>query len=152
MRKIVKRGYITGENHSAAGVRTILELYSKNAGFAGKDVLELGPGHTWGVAAEMYKEGARLVTIIDIENYIPAEILQAHPYISYIIYDGDVMPLEDLSADLVVSYTVFEHLRSPDTTVAETFRVLREGGMAVHWIDLGDHLQFWPGGGSGHVV
>lgn len=144
VRRIAKRWHITGVNQSAAGVRTIFELYSKYAGFSGKDILELGPGHTWGVAAEMYKEGARSVTIIDIENYISAEILQAHPYINYIIYDGQVMPLEDKSADLVVSYTVFEHLRNPDTTVAETFRVLREGGMAVHWIDLGDHLHFGP--------
>lgn len=140
--RFAKHRHITGVNQSPDGVKIIFDVYKKYAAFEGKDVLELGPGHTWGVAAEMKKAGARSVTIIDIENYIEAETLKEHPYINYIIYDGNEMPLDDKSADLIVSYTVYEHLRNPGTTVSETFRILRDNGMAVHWIDLGDHLHY----------
>jgi hypothetical protein len=37
-------------------------------------------------------------------------------------------------------------------TVSETFRILRNGGVAVHLIDLGDHLYYGPKGNPDKVL
>lgn len=55
------------------------------------------------------------------------------------------------SVDLVYTYHVFEHV--PEEAIAaihrETLRILKPGGMAIHWIDLQDH---WAYSGSGQGI
>lgn len=41
------------------------------------------------------------------------------------------LPFEDASFDVVVAGELFEHLRFPETVVAEAHRVLRPGGVLV---------------------
>jgi 2-polyprenyl-6-hydroxyphenyl methylase/3-demethylubiquinone-9 3-methyltransferase len=42
------------------------------------------------------------------------------------------LPFEDAEADLVVSSSVLEHLADTEAFVAESFRVLKPGGYAIH--------------------
>jgi SAM-dependent methyltransferase len=58
-------------------------------------------------------------------------------------YAGDRMPLPDGCIDLAVSKSVLEHvpLRVVAPLTSEVRRVLRPGGVTVHWIDLRDHLH-----------
>ncbi len=142
IKEIAKKRHVTGFNQSEEGIRTIFETYRRYTGFEGKNVIELGPGHTWGPAKKMKEAGAASVSIIDIERYIPDTVLGENPWLNYIMYPGGTMPLAAEQFDLVLSYTVYEHLRQPETTIRETFRILKKGGLAVHLIDLGDHLHF----------
>lgn len=106
-------------------------------GFVDRDVLELGSGRTAGLLKRMIAAGARSGTGIDphlaVTEGEPARFLR---------YDGRHIPLPSGSIDLVVSKSVLEHVRPRDVEplVANTFRVLRPGGGAVHIIDLRDHM------------
>jgi SAM-dependent methyltransferase len=50
------------------------------------------------------------------------------------------LPFADNSFDTIWSHTVYEHLRYPELTVSEVYRVLKKGGIIIHHIDLRDHL------------
>ncbi len=106
-------------------------------GVVDRDVLELGSGRTAGLLKRMIESGARSGTGIDPEPSVvdgePARFLR---------FDGRNIPLASSSIDLVVSKSVLEHVRPRDVEplVADTFRVLRPGGGAVHIIDLRDHM------------
>jgi SAM-dependent methyltransferase len=56
-------------------------------------------------------------------------------------FDGLTLPIDGHSVDLVLSKSVLEHVAPGDVTplLSETRRVLRDGGGAVHIIDLRDH-------------
>lgn len=142
IKTMAKKRHVTGFNQSEAGIKTIFDTYAAYTDFAGKDIIELGPGHTWGPAKKMKEAGAASVSIIDIEKYVPDTVLQENPWLNYIIYPGGEMPLPEGAFDLVVSFTVYEHLRHPETTIRETFRILKKGGLAIHLIDLGDHMHY----------
>lgn len=139
---IAKKKHITGVNQDEVGIQAIFDLYHEYVDFVGKDVVELGPGHTYGVAKKIVDAGAASMTIIDIDRYIPDEDLKQYPEIQYIVYPGQKMPLPSNHFDVVLSYTVYEHLRQPEVTVRETFRILKKGGLAIHLIDLGDHMHY----------
>jgi SAM-dependent methyltransferase len=51
--------------------------------------------------------------------------------------------IPDNSVDWVFSHAVLEHvwLETIDTTLAQTFRALKPGGVATHCIDLDDHFE-----------
>ncbi|MBI3139771.1 MAG: methyltransferase domain-containing protein [Sphingobacteriales bacterium] len=142
IKRMAKKRHVTGFNQSEEGVQTIYDTYKRFTGFEGKNIIELGPGHTWGPAKKMKEAGAASVSIIDIERYIPDSVQEENPWLNYIIYPGGAMPLPADHFDLVLSYTVYEHLRQPETTIRETYRILKKGGMAIHLIDLGDHMYF----------
>jgi SAM-dependent methyltransferase len=72
---------------------------------------------------------------------VPAE-QAAHKHIDYRLYDGKRLPFDSGRFDSVWSHTAFEHLRYPEVTVQECFRVLRPGGAMVAHIDLGDHTYY----------
>jgi ubiquinone/menaquinone biosynthesis C-methylase UbiE len=143
-KKIAKRNHITGVNQTEEGINKIYETYTKYVGIKNKNVIELGPGHTYGVACKIKEEGANSVSIIDIERYVFEETLQKYPYLNYIIYNGKDMPVHSESMDVALSYTVYEHLRDPEKTVSETYRILKKGGVVVHFIDLCDHMFYGP--------
>jgi SAM-dependent methyltransferase len=152
VKAIAKKRHVTGVNQSDEGIDTIFNLYNKHTDFINKDVIELGPGHTYGVACKIQKSGAKSISIIDIEKYIPDNVLMENSFLNYIIYKGNEMPVAEKSYDVALSYTVYEHLRNPEMTVRETFRILRNGGIAVHLIDLGDHLYYGSKGDPDKVL
>lgn len=105
----------------------------------GKSILELGPGHTYQLMELALERGATRAVIADIIKYLDDETV-AKTGIEYIVYDGGTIPLDAGTFDLIWSHTVYEHLRYPKVTVDETFRLLKPGGVALHHIDLRDHL------------
>ena len=52
------------------------------------------------------------------------------------ITQADAWPYEDASFDVVLSNQVMEHVADHDRVFAETNRVLRDGGYAVHLFPL----------------
>jgi len=138
VKKIAKLLHQTGANQDPSLVQQIFAFYSQVGEVQGKTVLELGPGQTWQVADLLCAAGASCVYLCDIERYFANDVLTDNN-IAFIQYAGKNLPLEDASVDYVCSYNVFEHLRSPETTINEVFRILKRGGKAIHSIDLRDH-------------
>ena len=129
----------TGINGDPQLVQEIFVQYNRITPVRGKRVLELGPGHTYQLMETALAQGAAKAAIIDINKQIADEVI-AKTGIEYTIYAGNAMPYPDESFDFIWSHTVYEHLRFPETTVKETFRVLTPGGVALHHIDMRDHL------------
>lgn len=129
----------TGINGNPELVSELVSKYNAISPVKGKAILELGPGHTYQVMEEALARGASKAAIIDITKLIDDSVIEKTG-IDYKIYSGGVMPYPDASFDIVWSHTVYEHLRFPSTTVKETFRVLKPGGIAVHHVDMRDHL------------
>jgi ubiquinone/menaquinone biosynthesis C-methylase UbiE len=139
-RKLARRvNAKTGMNGNEDYVKKTYSEYTKYCEVAGKSILELGPGHTYQTALMALQHGATSVDIADIELVIDLEVLKQNN-IKFTLYDGSQLPYKDNSFDCIWSHTVYEHLRFPETTVAETFRLLKPGGTAVHWIDMRDHF------------
>ena len=65
-------------------------------------------------------------------EYVGVDIeVSGHDHINSkvdVYYDGHTLPFKDKSFDSVVAFEVFEHVFSPDDTLAEIFRVLMPGG------------------------
>lgn len=129
----------TGLNGNPKLVDEVYNMYTSQYAVKDKSILELGPGHTYQVIAKAIENGAKSGTIIDIDKYIDDKTIKDSG-IDYYIYDGKTLPFKDETFDLIWSHTVYEHLRFPETTVNEVFRVLKKDGIIIHHIDLRDHL------------
>lgn len=136
--RFAQRYHSTGVNADPDRVRQVFDLYSRFVSVQGKDILEIGPGHTLEVLERARAEGARSCTAIDVVDYRPP-VQSKKVHIACVLYGGRDVPFESDRFDLIWSYTAFEHLRYPAITVKECFRILRPGGYLVALIDLGDH-------------
>ena len=87
------------------------------------------------------------VTGVDIspEMVARARELVSEPRVSFVVGDGDSLSgVDDASADLVLSFTVFQHIPSIDVIeryIVDAGRVLRPGGLFVFQ---------WNNGGSAY--
>ena len=135
----------TGRNENPEEVRRVYEKYKGASGdISNKSVLELGPGHTFGNLLLALKDGASQICAADIMEYVDS----IDSRIEYKEYDGKQLPYPNETFDFVWSWTVYEHLRFPEVTLPETFRVLKKGGISVSFIDLVDHFVYGPNPGK----
>jgi SAM-dependent methyltransferase len=90
------------------------------------DVLEIG-GQS-GLQARLLHEWGNRVTSVDIA------LADAESYFPITLYDGCRLPFRDRAFDVVYSSNVLEHVpvQTLRHLLAETARVLRPGGTAVH--------------------
>jgi SAM-dependent methyltransferase len=139
--KLAGRYHRTGVNADRAIARQVFELYCRFQTLTGKDILEIGPGQTLEVLEEALRAGAKTCTAVDVVEYVTAE-QAADKHIDYRLYKGKRLPFRSQQFDCICSYTAFEHLRYPEITVTECFRLLRPGGCLVAHIDLGDHSYY----------
>lgn len=102
----------------------------------GADVLELGGGS--GLQASVMTSWGCRVTSIDLAGR-PRSARQWHPVADY---DGVHVPAQDASFDVVFSSNVLEHVKELPALLAETRRVLRPGGRAVHVVPS-PAWRFW---------
>ena len=113
----------TGRNENPDEVFKVYGKYKKASGdITNKTVLELGPGHTFGNLLLALKDGASKVYAADIMEYVDS----IDSNIEYKEYDDKQLPYQDETFDFVWSWTVYEHLRFPEITLPETFRVLKK--------------------------
>jgi SAM-dependent methyltransferase len=90
------------------------------------DILDVGAG-SGRQAARLAAQGHR-VSAVDVETSAYAEDLS----FPVAMYDGKVLPFPDGAFDVVVSSNVLEHVTDLDGLLAETRRVLRSDGIAIH--------------------
>ncbi len=141
-----------------------------SSGMAGRTVLELGPGDSVATALVAAAYGARAILIDagdyavgDVEFYrrFASALKEAGlqpPDLATAVSRDDVVALcgarylaegltslrevESDSVDLIFSQAVLEHVRRHEfaETMRECHRVLKDGGVASHRVDLKDHL------------
>lgn len=58
-------------------------------------------------------------------------------------YDGENLPRNDYSFDVVFSSNVLEHVIHLDKVLLETYRVLKSGGIAVHLLPSCRGLEYF---------
>lgn len=100
------------------------------------DVLDVGAGsgrQAMGLAACGHR-----VSAVDIETSAYAENM----VFPVTMYDGRRLPFPDGAFDVVVSSNVLEHVYDLDGLLAESKRVLRQGGIAVHVLPT-PSWRFW---------
>lgn len=136
--RLARRLHSTGLNGDVRSAIQVLQFYSRFVPIEGQDILEIGPGQTLEVLEHAMAAGSRSCSAVDVEAYVSPEQAE-RKHIIYRVYDGKSLPFESDGFDVIWSYTAFEHLRHPAVTVAECFRLLRQGGRMVALIDLGDH-------------
>jgi SAM-dependent methyltransferase len=130
-------GGSTGMNGNLASAGKVFAEYATHVDVRGRDVLELGPGHTPQVLELAKRAGARSCRGLDVERMAEADDRE----IAIDIYDGRAMPYGDETFDVVWSSDVLEHVRFPEQTIREAHRVLRPGGWLLAHIDLRDHYR-----------
>lgn len=98
----------------------------------GNDVLEIGPGP--GRGTEWLVRRVPKLTSIEIDHGLAEKLKErmAETNVTVMQGDGTNMSLPDASFSGAVSFIMLHHVPSPelqDRLLAETFRVLRPGGM-----------------------
>jgi ubiquinone/menaquinone biosynthesis C-methylase UbiE len=124
-----------------------LRLLDLACGMGGKTAFysELRPSLVVGIDFDPKKVTAA-------QQYVVAHPLGAVP--RFICGDAEALPLKPRSFDILVMDDCFEHFSSPETVLAEAYRVLRPGGYCTisappYYSKWGAHLQSqihfpWP--------
>ena len=133
----------------------------------GFEVCELGPGDSLCLASLIAAKGASYVGVdpwppvltpalyedaarffreetgLDVSSVLD---MSSDPirYSASIRREVSSLSLADASADFVFSIAVLEHVRDPQSMLAEGWRLLRPGGVALHSIDYEDHRGRGP--------
>ena len=102
----------------------------------GDSVLEIGSGTGW--QAKILEEAGFQVEGIDIEssNYRDERVWRVADY------DGEKIPFQENSFDLVFSSNVLEHIEGVEKFQSEIQRVLKPDGLALHLIPS-TSWRFW---------
>ena len=87
----------------------------------------------------------RILGISGIESFRPliskhAEVLD----VQYPEVDMQNLSYEDNSFDFVISDQVIEHLEDPKKAIEESYRVLKEGGIAIHTTCFINYIHLGP--------
>jgi len=138
VQSIAKRKHVTGMVNDQSKIDEKVRIINQKLAVSGLDILEIGPGQTFGVLTSLLESGANSIAALDISDYSdnrPKDI-------KFHTYDGRVMPFGNESYDLICSFSVLEHVRHPKHVVSEMYRVLRPGGKMIHLIDLVDHFNY----------
>lgn len=163
----------TGANATADPEAVMLEWSDKirsavarvGESIINRDMVEVGPGHSFGVALCLLLDGAKSVAALDVAKrcdlddhsaYIslrerwqqerhqraPQALAETMARLQFsVIQDSGLWPFQSGTKDIVYSYFAGEHLRSPELTISETSRVLRENGLCLYAIDLRNHVD-----------
>jgi len=100
----------------------------------GKQVLEIGPGDIQHIDFWRGRPAEYLLADIHSEMLSMAEhkLQLAHiPSRSLLVHRGELLPMEDSSVDVVISFNSLEHLYPLESYLAEFSRVLRPGGALI---------------------
>jgi 2-polyprenyl-3-methyl-5-hydroxy-6-metoxy-1,4-benzoquinol methylase len=117
----------------ARGDTRAFSRYVDFSAVAGRDVLEVGCGS--GIAVQLFAEAGANVTAVDLTPWA-VETTRARLE-AFGLYgevreaDGEDLPFEDASFDLVFSWGVIHHTSDMGRALSELVRVLRPGGTLV---------------------
>jgi len=94
-------------------------------------------------AAELKRAQSLVEEILKVESFVELYKLLGFEYV--VENSGSLRQFSDNSIQLVVSGGVLEHVKREalPLLIAETRRILKPGGWAVHSIDTADHLEHY---------
>lgn len=100
----------------------------------GQDVLEIGPGP--GMATDLLRQRFQRLTCIEIDSKLATSLKERMNGTGVTVVEGDgtAMPFPDASYSGAISMTMLHHIPDAglqDRLLAETFRVLKPGGVFV---------------------
>jgi ubiquinone/menaquinone biosynthesis C-methylase UbiE len=109
----------------------------------GKIVLDIASGSGYGT--KLLSESAKFVYGVDVNetaiNYSKKNY--AAKNIEYLTGDGESIPLEDNSVDVVVTFETIEHIKDYKKFMTEVKRVLKDDGLAI--ISTPNDIEFSEG-------
>ena|GEM_PF-2576260 len=115
----------------------LLDVLSLQHGLKGKRVLEVGCGPGLTALGLAQKACPNLLAAFDLQFHMRETLNQlgSHPLpqalptcLHYILTDASNLGFRDESFDLVYAWSVFEHLKEPNTVLSEIQRVLMPQG------------------------
>ena len=110
----------------------LLRLVDFN-GYRGKSVLEVGCGAAVDLAR--FAKGGAIVTGVDVARsaieLAKANFAHQQLHGEFSIANGEELPLEENSYDLVYAHGVVQYTANPEQLVDECRRVLKPGGLAI---------------------
>lgn len=109
----------------------------------GKDVLEIACGAGQGLGY-LARKARRVVGGDCTENLIQSAREYYKDRVELYLLDAHRLPFEDKSFDVVILYEAIYYLAQPEKFVAETRRVLREGGILLIATVNKDWSEFNP--------
>ena len=129
------------------------ELERLCGGLKGKKILEIGSG-SGGRTVALALEGAEIYGIEPNESGVMASCYRSKRYpglkATFAVGVGEYLGFKNNFFDLIITYSVLEHVRDIDRVLRETFRVLKEGGFTYHhtennlWPRENHYRIFWP--------
>ena len=110
-------------------------------------MLEIGCGNSLGLCYMLVKHGAKEVVALDkeervnkyMDRYLRNKIEIDFSKVRFIKASVEDMPVTSESIDFCTSFAVLEHVRYPYRALKEIYRVLANGAITLHFIDLKDH-------------
>jgi ubiquinone/menaquinone biosynthesis C-methylase UbiE len=91
-----------------------------------KKLLEIGSG-VGGMLAFLYKEGYDIQGI-DLRETLIDKSKKIYGNLPLSLVNSEILPFEDNSFDIVMSFDVFEHIPNSDKHLSEVCRVLKKDG------------------------
>lgn len=107
---------------------------------ATRSVVEIGAGPYPSIAAA--QRGFKRCVAVDpiARGYVEEELVPAAAsHVIYIEAPGERVPLPTGFADLVINENCLDHVRDPESVVAEMHRLLKPGGHLWLFVDLSNH-------------
>lgn len=121
------------QSNAVTELQAVIDL-----GHDARSVLDLGCGD--GRSADLFRRVAPDCEWIGVDIEESPEVgARVRDDVTFVTYDGENLPFDSDTFDLVYSYQVMEHVRHPERVLKEVKRVLRPGGLFV-----GQTSQFEP--------
>jgi ubiquinone/menaquinone biosynthesis C-methylase UbiE len=107
--------------------------YAKERILDNYNVLEIGSGEGYGAYRLSKKKGLKKIIAIDVdrESIENAKNKYNSNKVEFKHYDGDRLPFEDNTFDMVISFQVIEHIADDKNYILEAYRVLKKNGLFI---------------------
>jgi SAM-dependent methyltransferase len=103
-------------------------------------VLDLGCGT--GLITSKFSEQHHAVIAVDLNRWALSR-MNGKPWVAKIQGDGELLPLQDETVNLIVATEMIEHLEAPELAAAELFRICKPGGHVVGTVPSNSQIWKW---------
>lgn len=106
----------------------------------GTVALDVGCGT--GLITHEFRRRFQRVVALDLNRWALSR-MDGRPFIVKVQGDGESLPIQDESVDLVVVTEMIEHLEAPERTASEIFRVCKKGARVVGSVPSTSNVWKW---------
>ena len=106
----------------------------------GTIALDIGCGT--GLITNEFRRRFQRVIALDLNRWALSR-MDGKPFVCKVQGDGEVLPIQDESVDLIVATEMIEHLEAPEKTAREIYRVLKKNGRVVGSVPSTSNIWKW---------